>query len=122
MRVLPSFGAQKCYDLGDANLGAWSCQRFSNLQLETIARVIAELRAEWQADIDSVVTAAVAKLRGENDLTETVAELRGQVTALMHLLGNNDLTSNGNGKSRSRKAKSVEASEVIRKLTVTNRD
>ena len=99
-----------------------TADEFSNAQMDIIAEVIAELRAEWRTEIETAIAAAVAELREENDLTETVAELRGQVRVLANLLSNSNLVSNGEGKSRSRKAKSVEASEVIRKLTVTNRD
>ena len=51
------------------------------------------------------------------DVTEAVAELRGQMAVLLSLVGNGDLGSNG--KNRSRKAKSV-SEQVIRKVTVTN--
>ena len=58
----------------------------------------AEIRDETQAAID----AAVAKLRDENDLTEAVAQLRGQVGVLLNLIGGN-----GNG------VKLFEASETV---------
>jgi hypothetical protein len=93
---------------------------FSDLQLDTIAKVIAELRAEWRADIQAAVAAAVAELHNEADMTEAVAELRGQLSVLMSLAGNSD--SNGSGQNRSRKAKRVQTSEqTIRRLTVTDR-
>jgi hypothetical protein len=58
----------------------------------------------------------------EADMTEAVAQLRGQVSVLMSLVGNSDLGSNGNGRARGRKAKSVQTSEqTIRRLTVTDR-
>jgi hypothetical protein len=49
----------------------------------------------------------VAELRDEKDLTETVAELRGQVGVLLNLIGGN---SNGNGNTPPRL---FEASETV---------
>ena len=81
---------------------------FSDFQVDTIAKVIAELRAEWLADIQAAITAAVAELRDENDQAETVAELRGQVSVLLNLIGGN-----------SNNPKLLDASgEIVRKLTV----
>lgn len=61
---------------------------FNDELLDAIAEVLAETRAdlrdEWQAAIDKAVT----ELRGEKDLHEAIAELRGQLAALMNLFGN----------------------------------
>ena len=58
---------------------------FSDEQIDTIAQALAELRAdlrdEWQAAIDKAIT----ELRGEKDLHEAIAELRGQLAAVMNL-------------------------------------
>ena len=51
---------------------------------EVLADARAELREEWQAAIDKAVT----ELRGEKDLHEAIAELRGQPAAVMNLFGN----------------------------------
>jgi len=80
---------------------------FSDEQLDVIAAALAEicadLRDEWQAAIDKAVT----ELRGERDLHEAIAELRGQLAAVMNLFGNgNDV-------------KLFEAEQTIRKLKVS---
>ena len=79
---------------------------FSDEQLDVIAAALAEtrveLRDEWQAAIDKAVT----ELRGEQDLHEAIAELRGQLAAVMNV-------GNGNG------AKLFEAEQTVRKLKVS---
>jgi hypothetical protein len=75
---------------------------FSDLQIDAIATALAGLRAEIRDETQAAIDAAVAKLRDENDLTETVAELRGQVGVLLNLIGGN-----GNG------VKLFEASETV---------
>jgi hypothetical protein len=93
---------------------------FTDEQSDVLARVIATIRSEVRTEIQDAIAAAVAQLHNEADVTEAVAELRGQVSVLMSLVGNGDLGSNG--KNRSRKAKSVQTSEqTIRRLTVTDR-
>jgi hypothetical protein len=83
---------------------------FGDDQLDVMAAVLAALRAElrdeWQAAIDK----AVSELRAEKDLHEAIAELRGQLAALMNLVGN------GNG------VKLFEAEQTIRQLKVSTRD
>jgi hypothetical protein len=83
---------------------------FSDEQLDVMAAVLAELRAElrdeWQAAIDKVVS----ELRAEKDLHEAIAELRGQLAAVMNLVGN------GNG------GKLFETEQTIRQLKVSARD
>ena len=80
---------------------------FDDELLDAIAEVLAdtriELRDEWQAAIEK----AVAELRGEKDLHEAIAELRGQLAAVMNLF------SNGNG------VKLFEAEQTVRKLKVS---
>ena len=77
---------------------------FDDELLDVIAEVLAdtraELREEWQAAIDKAVT----ELRGEKDLHEAIAELRGQLAALMNLFGNGKL---------------FEAEQTVRKLKVS---
>jgi hypothetical protein len=108
------------HKIHDNNNGVDAGDGFSDLQSDIIAKVIVELRAEWRADIQAAIAAAVAELHNEADMTEAVAELRGQVSVLVSLVGNSD--SNGSGQNRSRKAKSVQTSEqTIRRLTVTDR-
>ena len=68
---------------------------------EVLADTRAELREEWQAAIDKAVT----ELRGEKDLHEAIAELRGQLAALMNLFGNGP--------------KLFEAEQTVRKLKVS---
>ena len=78
---------------------------FSDEQIDTIAQALAELRAdlcdEWQAAIDKAIT----ELRGEKDLHEAIAELRGQLAAVMNLFGNGP--------------KLFEAEQTVRKLKVS---
>ena len=80
---------------------------FSDEQLDVIAAALAEtrveLRDEWRAAIDKAIT----ELRGERDLHEAIAELRGQLAAVMNLVGN------GNG------PKLFEAEQTVRKLKVS---
>ena len=47
---------------------------------------LAGLRAEIRDETQAAIATAVAELRDEKDLTETVAELRGQVGVLLNLL------------------------------------
>jgi hypothetical protein len=68
---------------------------------EVLADTRAELREEWQAAIDKAVT----ELRGEKDLHEAIAELRGQLAALMNLFGNGP--------------ELFEAEQTVRKLKVS---
>jgi hypothetical protein len=79
----------------------------SDEALDVIAAALAETRAdlrdEWQVAIDKAIT----ELRGERDLHEVIAELRGQLAAVMNLVGN------GNG------PKLFEAEQTIRKLRVS---
>ena len=78
---------------------------FDDELLDAIAEVLAdtraELREEWQAAIDKAVT----ELRGEKDLHEAIAELRGQLAALMNLFSNGP--------------KLFEAEQTVRKLRVS---
>ena len=69
---------------------------FDDLQIDIVATVIAELRAETQAAID----AAVAPLQ------QRIAMLEGQVQMLTTLLGGDA-------------SRSLEASEVVRKIRVS---
>jgi FMN phosphatase YigB (HAD superfamily) len=71
---------------------------------EVLADTRAELREEWQAAIDKAVT----ELRGEKDLHEAIAELRGQLAALTNLFGNGP--------------KLFEAEQTVRKLKVSAGD
>ena len=71
--------------------------------LRSLPSTRAELRDEWQAAIDKAVT----ELRAEKDLHEAIAELRGQLAAVMNLVGN------GNG------VKLFEAEQTVRKLKVS---
>ena len=83
---------------------------FNDEQLDVIAAALAEtrveLRAEWHAAIDKAVT----ELRGEKGLHEAIAELRGQLAALMNLVGN------GNG------VKLFEAEQTTRRLKVSTKE
>jgi hypothetical protein len=96
---------------------AYQWPPFTDEQSDVLAQVIATVRSEMRAELQSAIAAAVAQLHNEADVTEAVAELRGQMAVLLSLVGNGDLGSNG--KNRSRKAKSV-SEQVIRKVTVTN--
>jgi hypothetical protein len=84
---------------------------FSDLQVDAIATAMAGLRAEIRDETQAAIDAAVAKLRDENDLTEAVAQLHGQVSVLLNLIGGN---SNGNGNNKLLEA----SSEIVRKRTV----
>ena len=68
---------------------------------EVLADTRAELRDEWQAEIRKAIT----ELRGEQDLHEAIAELRGQLAAMMNLFGNGP--------------KLFEAEQTVRKLKVS---
>jgi hypothetical protein len=57
---------------------------FNDEQIDIIARALAGMRDEWQAAIEKAIT----ELRGEKDLHEAIAELRGQLAAVMNLFGN----------------------------------
>ncbi len=128
---LSSFRARECYHLGVAKLGETvmpatplivhkvhdnsnsnavnAGDGFSDLQLDAIAAALAGLRDDIRAEMQAAIATAVAQLRDENDLTETVAQLRGQVSVLLNLIG-------GNGNDNNLKL--FEASETVRKLTV----
>jgi hypothetical protein len=84
---------------------------FSELQIDSIAAALAGLRAEIRDETQAAIDAAIARLRNEADMTEAVAELRGQVNALLNLLGGND---NNN-------LKLFEASETVRKVKLQNK-
>src|SRR5271169_1105100 len=77
---------------------------FSDEQLDIIAAALAETRAELHADWQAAIEKAVNQLRGEKDLHEAIAELRGQLAAVLKLVGN------GNG------PKLFEAEQTVRKL------
>jgi hypothetical protein len=91
----------KVHDNSDGVAGG---DGFSDLQIDAIAMALAGLRAEIRDETQAAIATAVAELRDEKDLTETVAELRGQVGVLLNLIGGN---SNGNG------VKLFEASETV---------
>jgi hypothetical protein len=77
---------------------------FSDEQMDTIAALIAMVRAEWRDEIQASIDKAITELRGEQALHEAIAELRGQLAAVMNLVGN------GNG------VKLFEAEQTVRKL------
>jgi hypothetical protein len=87
---------------------------FSELQLESIAEALAGVRLDMRAEMEAAIAKAVAALRDETDVTETVAELRGQVRVLLNLAG-----ANGNGSNM----KLFEATEkqVVRKMKISAR-
>ena len=96
----------------DNNDGVAGGDGFSDLQIDAIAMALAGLRAEIRDETQAAIATAVAKLRDENDLTEAVAQLRGQVSVLLNLIG-------GNGNGNSNNPKLLDASgEIVRKLTV----
>jgi hypothetical protein len=72
-----------------------------------LAELHAELRAELRGDIQTAIDKAITELRGERDLHHAIAELRGQLTAVMNLVGN------GNG------VKLFEAEQTIRKVKMS---
>jgi hypothetical protein len=75
---------------------------FTDFQVDVIAQVIAELRNEFESTMNSAIADAIAPLR------ESIARLEGQMTALIAMIGGD-----------SRAVKTVEASEVVRKLPVS---
>jgi hypothetical protein len=79
---------------------------FSDGQMDAIAALIAMVRAEWRDEIQASIDKAITELRGEQDLHEAIAELRGQLAAVMNLVGN------GNGVK-------FEAEQTVRKLKVS---
>ena len=87
---------------------------FSDEQLDVIAAVLAETRAELRADmrdeIQAAIDKAVTELRGERDLHEAIAELRGQLAAVMTLVDN------GNG------LKLFEAEQTVRQVKMSTRE
>ena len=83
---------------------------FSDEQLDVIAAVLAETRAELRAEWHAAIDKAVTELRGEKGLHEAIAELRGQLAALMNLVGN------GNG------VKLFEAEQTTRSLKISTRE
>jgi hypothetical protein len=82
----------------------------SDEALDVIAAALAETRAELRAEWHAAIDKAVTELRGEKGMHEAIAELRGQLAALMNLVGN------GNG------GKLFEAEQTIRQLKVSTRD
>ena len=74
--------------------------------LDVIAAALAETRAELRDEWQAAIAKAVTELRGEKDLHEAIAELRGQLAAVMNLLGNNG-------------PKLFEAEQTVRKLKVS---
>jgi hypothetical protein len=80
---------------------------FSDEQLDVMAAALAETRAELRAEWHAAIDKAVTELRGEKGLHEAIAELRGQLAALMNLVGN------GNG------VKLFEAEQTTRRLKVS---
>jgi hypothetical protein len=102
MSAMPAI-IHKIHD--NSNLDTGNADGFSELQLESIAAALAGLRLDIRAEMETAIAAAVAELRNEADVTETVAELGGQVSVLRNLAG-----ANGNGYtssfSRRRKNKS----------------
>src|SRR5271169_155666 len=78
---------------------------FSDEQLDIIAAVLAETRAELRADWQAAIDNAVNQLRGEKDLHEAIAELRGQLAAVMNLFGTGP--------------RLFEAEQTVRKLKVS---
>jgi hypothetical protein len=98
----------KVHDDSNSN-GVDAGDGFSDLQIDAIAMALAGLRAEIRDETQAAIDAAVAKLRDENDMRETVFELKGKVDALVNLIGGNG---NGNG------VKLFEASETVRKVKV----
>ena len=80
---------------------------FSDEPLDVIAAALAETRAELRAEWHAAIDKAVTELRGEKGLHEAIAELRGQLAALMNLVGNgNDV-------------KLFEAEQITRRLKVS---
>jgi hypothetical protein len=69
-----------------------------------IAAALAETRADMRDEIQAAIDKAVTELRGERDLHEAIAELRGQLAAVMTLVDN------GNG------VKLFEAEQTVRQL------
>ena len=69
---------------------------FTDEQMDIIAILIADVRAEWQAEL----ARAIDGLRDQMNTQAAIGELRGQLSVLMG------------------SEKSIEASEVIRKLKV----
>jgi hypothetical protein len=79
----------------------------SDEALDVIAAALAETRAELRAEWHAAIDKAVTELRGEKGLHEAIAELRGQLAALMNLVGNgNDV-------------KLFEAEQITRRLKVS---
>jgi hypothetical protein len=81
----------------------------SDEALDVIAAALAETRAELRDEIQAAIDKAVTELRGEQGIHEAIAELRGQLAAVMNLVGN------GNG------VKLFEAEQTVRKLKVSTR-
>jgi hypothetical protein len=75
-----------------------------------IAAALAETRADMRDEIQAAIDKAVTELRGERDLHEAIAELRGQLAAVMTLVDN------GNG------VKLFEAEQTVRQLKVSTRE
>jgi hypothetical protein len=80
---------------------------FNDELLDAIAAALADTRAELRDEIRAAIDKAITELRGERDLHEAVAHLRGQLLAVMTLV------ENGNG------PKLFEAEQTVRKLRVS---
>jgi hypothetical protein len=78
---------------------------FDDELLDAIAEVLAETRAELRNEWQAAIHKAVTELRAERGLHEAIAELRGQLAAVMNLFGNGP--------------KLFEAEQTVRKLKVS---
>ena len=81
---------------------------FDDELLDAIAAVLADTRAELRDEWQAAINKAITELRGEKDLHEAIAELRGQLAALMKLFGNGP--------------KLFETEQTVRKLKVSAGD
>jgi hypothetical protein len=77
-----------------------------------LAETRIDLRGELRDEIQAAIDKAITELRGERDLHEAIAELRGQLAAVTNLLGNG----NGNG------VKLFEAEQTVRKVKMSTRE
>ena len=78
---------------------------FSDEQMDILAAVLAETRADLRDEWQTAIRKAITELRGEKDLHEAIGELRGQLAAVMNLFGNGP--------------KLFEAEQTVRKLKVS---
>ena len=97
----------------DNNNGVDAGDGFSDWQVEAICLALARWRAEIRDETEAAIAEAIAKLHAETDLTERIAELRGQVGVLLNLRG-------GNGGNDNNNLKLFEASETVRKVKLQN--